>query len=149
MTRSFHEEYGFKSLVIGRATLSATANSKIVTLREIPNLNEQDVFLPTLLKIAEEFKGRKLLLLACGDDYAKLIINNKPQLTPYFSVPYIDKALMERLVLKENFYDICEQYDFAYPKTTLCTFENKDTFTIDFPYPIIIKASNSVAYWSC
>ena len=62
MARSFHEEYGIKSLVLGRAALSATANSKILTLREIPNLNEQEVFLPAILKIAEEFKGRKLLL---------------------------------------------------------------------------------------
>ncbi len=149
MARSFHEAYGIKSLVLGRAALSATANSKILTLREIPNLNTQEVFLPTVLKIAEEFKGRKLLLLACGDDYAKLIINNKPELTPHFAVPYMGRELMERLVLKENFYEICEQYEFAYPKTTLCTFDNKDTFTIDFEYPIIIKASNSVAYWNC
>ena len=149
MARSFHEEYGVKSLVLGRAALSATANSEILTIREIPKLNEQEVFMPALLKIAEEFKGRKLLLLACGDDYAKLIINNKTELTSHFSIPYMDKELMERLVLKENFYDICEQYNFAYPKTTLCTFENKVTFAIDFPYPIIIKASNSVAYWNC
>lgn len=149
MARSFHEEYGIKSLVLGRATLSATANSKILTLREIPDLNTQEVFLSTLLKIAEEFKGRKLLLLACGDDYAKLIIYNKPQLTPYFSVPYIDEKLMERLVLKENFYEICEEYNFAYPKTILCTYENKDSLVMDFAYPIIIKASNSVAYWNC
>lgn len=149
MARSFHEEYGVKSLVLGRATLSATANSKIVSIREIPKLNEQEVFMSAILKVAEEFKGRKLLLLACGDDYAKLIINNKAKLLPHFSVPYIDKELMERLVLKENFYDICKQYDFAYPKTNLCTFENKETFTMDFPYPIIIKASNSVAYWNC
>ncbi len=149
MARSFHEEYGIQSLVLGRAALSATSHSKILQLREIPNLNEQDVFLPAILKVAEEFKGRKLLLLACGDDYAKLIINNKPALTPYFSIPYIDQVLMDRLLLKENFYDICEQYSFSYPKTALCTVENKDTFEMDFIYPIIIKASNSVAYWNC
>lgn len=149
MARSFHEAYGIKSLVVGRAALTATANSKILEIREIPKLNEQEVFLPAILKLAEEFKGRKLLLLACGDDYAKLIISNKDKLTPYYSVPYIDQSLMEKIVLKENFYKICEQYDFAYPKTALCTFENKDTFAMDFSYPIIIKASNSVAYWNC
>lgn len=149
MARSFHEEYGIKSLVLGRAALTATSNSKILEIREIPNLNEQAVFLPAVLKIAEEFKGRKLLLLACGDDYAKLIIHNKEELSKHFSVPYIDQSLMERVILKENFYKICEQYNFAYPKTTLCTYETKDSFEIDFSYPIIIKASNSVAYWNC
>lgn len=149
MARSFHKEYEIKSLVLGRATLSATDKSNILSLREIPDLNKQDVFLPAILKIAEEFKGRKLLLLACGDDYAKLLINNRDLLTPHFIVPVIDNELMERLVLKENFYKVCEEYDFAYPKTTICTYKTKDTFTIDFAYPIIIKASNSVAYWNC
>jgi len=149
MARSFHEEYGINSLVLGRAVLSATADSKILSLREIPNLNKQETFVPAILKIAEEFKGRKLLLLACGDDYARLIINNKSALEPYFELPYIDKKLKDRLVLKENFYNICDEYDLAYPKTSICTFETKDEFTPGFDYPIIIKPSNSVAYWNC
>ncbi|MFJ7936601.1 ATP-grasp domain-containing protein [Sporosarcina sp. NPDC096371] len=149
MARSFHEAYGIKPLILGRAKLTATENSKILHFRAIPRLNEQDVFLPAILKIASEFKGQKLLLLACGDDYAKLIITNKSKLTPHFAVPYIDQKLMERIVLKENFYNVCEEFNFAYPKTALCTYETKDTFTIDFNYPIIIKASNSVAYWNC
>lgn len=149
MARSFHEEYGIKSLVLGRASLTATSNSKILELREIPSLNEQEVFLPALLKVAKELEGRKLLLLACGDDYAKLIINNKEALSEHFLVPYMDKSLMEKIVLKESFYEMCEQFDFAYPKTALCTYETKDSFEMDFTYPIIIKASNSVAYWNC
>lgn len=149
MARSFHEAYGLKPLVLGRSKLSATQNSDILTFRVIPNLNEPDVFLPAMLKIAEEYKGQKLLLLACGDDYAKLIIKNKEQLSSYFAVPYIDEKLMDRIVLKENFYAICEQYGFSYPKTELCTYDNYKTFTFNFSYPIIIKASNSVAYWNC
>lgn len=148
MARSFYEAYGIKPLVLGRANLTATQNSSILTFKVIPDLNEDDVFLPSLLKIAEEHKGQKLLLLACGDDYAKLIIKNKEQLEPYFAVPYIDEQLMERIVLKENFYAICEQYGFSYPKTELCTYANYKTFNPDFTYPIIIKASNSVAYWN-
>ena len=149
MARAFHEAYGLKPLVLGRMNLSATQDSKILDFQVIPHLNEQDVFVPALIKVAGQHADKKLLLLACGDDYAKLIIKNKEQLSEYFAVPYIDEKLMDRIVLKENFYDICEQYGFAYPKTSLCTFENKDTFTIDFMYPIIIKASNSVEYWNC
>nr|WP_186763840.1 ATP-grasp domain-containing protein [Planomicrobium sp. CPCC 101079] len=148
MARAFHEAYGIKPLVLGRANLTATQNSSILTFKVIPNLNEDDVFLPALLKIAEEHKAQKLLLLACGDDYAKLIVKNKENLVPYFAVPYIDEKLMDRIVLKENFYNICEQYGFSYPQTELCTFANYKTFKFDFSYPIIIKASNSVAYWN-
>src|SRR5690625_2544589 len=80
MARSFHEEYGIKSLVLGRAALSATANSKIISLRIVYGLNKQETFLSTMQTIADEFKGKKLLLLACGDDYARLIIQNKETL---------------------------------------------------------------------
>lgn len=149
MARAFHKEYGIKSLVLGRSSLTPTKNSKIITLREIDHFNTQDVFLSTLLEIANEFKNRKLLLLACGDDYAKLIIHNKQILEQHFLLPFIDKDLMDKIVLKENFYAMCEKYGFKYPKTTLCTYETKDQFDIDFSYPIIIKPSNSVAYWNC
>ncbi|MFC4410157.1 carboxylate--amine ligase [Chungangia koreensis] len=149
MARAFHEAYGIKPLVLGRANLTATQDSKILNFRVIPNLNEQDYFIPALKQIAEEFKDQNLLLLACGDDYAKLIIKNKPTLKSYFAIPYIDEDLMDRIVLKENFYEMCEKYSFAYPKTTLCTFDTRHSFTFDFDYPIIIKASNSVEYWKC
>ncbi|MHA6260263.1 carboxylate--amine ligase [Sporosarcina sp. CAU 1771] len=149
MARSFHEEYGIRPLVLGRAIVSATGNSKILEFREFPDLNEEKVFLHTVMGLTEEFKGRKLLLLACGDDYAELIINNRPQLEQHFIVPYIDKDLKDRLLLKENFYKICDEYGFPYPKTTLCTFENKENLQMDFTYPIIIKPSNSVAYYNC
>lgn len=149
MARSFHEEYGMKSLVLGRAHLSATADSKILEFREIHDLNTPKVFVPALLKIAEEFKGRKLLLLGCGDDYVKLIITNKDALASHFEMPYIDAALQDKIILKENFYKVCEKYDIAYPKTALVTYETKDNFKVDFTYPIIIKASNSVEYWKC
>jgi len=149
MARAFHEAYGLKPLVLGRMNLTATQDSNILEFQVIPHLNEQEVFVPALIQIANEHKNKKLLLLACGDDYAKLIIKNKEELLPHFSVPYIDEELMNRIVLKENFYKMCEQYGFSYPKTSLCTFETKDSFTIDFNYPIIIKASNSVEYYNC
>lgn len=149
MARAFHEAYGIKPLVLGRASLTATQDSSILEFRTIPDLTDEDRFVPALVEVAKEFSHLKLLLLACGDDYAKLIIKNKPQLTSYFAVPYIDEELMNRLVLKENFYEICEQYGFSYPKTTICTYENYREFDPDFAYPIIIKASNSVAYWAC
>lgn len=89
------------------------------------------------------------MLLACGDDYAKLIIKNKPVLQQYFTVPYIDESLMDQILLKENFYKMCEKYNFKYPGTTTVTADNYEDFTPPFDYPIILKASNSVAYWAC
>ncbi|RKJ35617.1 ATP-grasp domain-containing protein, partial [Butyricicoccus sp. 1XD8-22] len=149
MARAFYEAYGIKPLVLGRSHLTATQDSSILNFKEIANLNQQDVFVPALEKIAKQYSDKKLLLLACGDDYAKLIIKNKPALQQYFTVPYIDEALMDKILLKENFYKMCEKYEFKYPGTTTVTAENYKDFTPPFEYPIILKASNSVAYWAC
>jgi len=149
MARAFYEAYGIKPLILGRSHLTATQDSRILNFKEIKNLNQQEVFVPALEKIAEQYSNKKLLLLACGDDYAKLIIKNKAELEKHFTVPYIDESLMDQILLKENFYKMCEKYDFKYPGTTTVTAENYQEFTPPFEYPIILKASNSVAYWAC
>ncbi|RHW34725.1 ATP-grasp domain-containing protein [Lysinibacillus yapensis] len=149
MARAFYEAYRIKPLVLGRSHLTATQDSRILHFQEIKNLNSQEVFVSALEKVAKQYPDKKLLLLACGDDYAKLIIKNKPALEKHFTVPYIDESLMDQILLKENFYKMCDQYNFKYPGTTTVTAENYQDFTPPFEYPIILKASNSVAYWAC
>lgn len=149
MARAFYEAYGIKPLVLGRSHLTATQDSSILHFKEIANLNEQETFVPAMEEVAKQYNDKKLLLLACGDDYAKLIIKNKPQLQKYFTVPYIDETLMDQILLKENFYKMCEKYNFKYPGTTTVTADNYENFTPPFEYPIILKASNSVEYWAC
>ena len=149
MARAFYEAYGIKPLVLGRAHLTATQDSRILQFKQIDHLNEQEHFLPAMEKVAKELEGKNLLLLACGDDYAKLIIKNKPVLQQWYTVPYIDESLMDEILLKENFYKMCEKYNFKYPGTTTVTAENYEQFIPPFEYPIILKASNSVEYWAC
>ena len=149
MARAFYEAYGIKPLVLGRAPLTATQDSRILQFKQIDHLNEQEFFVPAMEKVAKDLEGKNLLLLACGDDYAKLIIKNKPVLQQWYTVPYIDESLMDQILLKENFYKMCEKYDFKYPGTTTVTAENYEEFTPPFEYPIILKASNSVEYWAC
>ena len=149
MARAFYEAYGLKPLVLGRSHLTPTQDSRILHFQQIENLNSQDVFVGAMEKVAAQYPDKKLLLLACGDDYAKLIIKNKPALQQWFTVPYIDESLMDQILLKENFYKMCEKYQFKYPGTTTVTAEDYESFVPPFDYPIILKASNSVEYWAC
>ncbi len=149
MARAFYEAYGLKPLVLGRSHLTPTQDSRILHFQQIENLNSQDVFVGAMEKVAAQYPDKKLLLLACGDDYAKLIIKNKPALQQWFTVPYIDESLMDQILLKENFYKMCEKYQFKYPGTTTVTAEDYESFIPPFDYPIILKASNSVEYWAC
>lgn len=162
MARAFYEEYRIKSMLlensnkmkgIGRFILGsqeiATQNSRILNCVEVEGLDDPEFFVPTLEKVAQQLPNKKLILLVCEDNYAKLVIKNKQALQKYFIVPYTEQTVMNQIILKENFYKICEEYNLKYPKTIMVSYKNYETVYVPFEYPIIIKASNSVEYWKC
>ncbi|MBQ3875971.1 MAG: hypothetical protein II796_00365 [Oscillospiraceae bacterium] len=151
MARAFYEEYDIKSLAIGELQLMPTKNSAIVNTRIIENFSQADVFLAGLKKIAAEFKSKfsKLLLIACGDTYVKLVINNKKSLQQDFVVPYIDAEIFERLAEKEAFYSTCKEYGLDFPKTFIISKQNKDSIDLPFLFPVALKPSNSMKWLNC
>ena len=150
MARSFYEAYGLKSLAIGKGALVATANSRIVSVEvQEPRLEEDDVFVETLRKFADRFPGRTLLLVPCGDNYIKLLVRNQDKLRDCYRFECISENLLMRLSMKESFYRVCEEYGFSFPKTDSCTAQNYKEHRPAFGFPMIIKPSNSVAYWNC
>lgn len=152
MARSFHEEYGISSVAVGKGILGPCTASKIVKVEVVePNLEDDAVFVKTLLGFAERYEGsgKKLLLVPCGDNYIKLLVRNQDKLRGVYEFECIDEDLLMRLSIKESFYEVCQEHGFSFPKTTTCTFENHQDLELPFDFPVIIKPSNSVAYWNC
>lgn len=152
MARSFHEEYGISSAAIGKGILGPCTASKIVKVEVVePNLEDDQVFVKTLLDFAKRYEnsGRKLLLVPCGDNYIKLLVRNQEKLRGVYEFECIDEELLMRLSIKESFYEVCREHGFSFPKTTTCTYENHKDLELPFDFPVIIKPSNSVAYWNC
>lgn len=151
MARSFHEAYGLTSVAIGKGRLGATSNSRIVTVEVVePRLEEDEVFCKTLIDFAGRYpKDLPLLLVPCGDNYVKLLARNQDALRDYYRFVTIDEPLLMQLGTKETFYALCEQHGFAFPKTTTVTVNNYENFELPFDLPVVIKPSNSVAYWNC
>lgn len=151
MARSFHEAYGIPSVAIGKGRLGATSNSRIVSVQVVePNLEDDKVFCDTLIQFASRYpKEQTLLLVPCGDNYIKLLVRNQDKLRPYYRFECISEELLMRLSIKESFYEVCTEHGFAFPKTTTCSYENYKTVKLPFDFPVIIKPSNSVAYWNC
>lgn len=97
MARSFHEAYGVKSVAVGKARLSATSDSRIVTVEAVePNLEEDAVFCDTLIRFAARYPGKELLLVPCGDNYIKLLVRNQEALRPYYRFECIGEDLLMR-----------------------------------------------------
>ena len=152
MARSFHEEYGIPSVAIGKGILGPCTASKIVTVEVVePNLEDDEVFVSTLLQFAKRYEnsGKKLLLVPCGDNYIKLLVRNQDKLRGIYEFECISEELLMKLSIKESFYQVCTEHGFSFPKTTTCSYEDHENLELPFDFPVIIKPSNSVAYWNC
>ena len=104
MARSFHEAYGIKSVAVGKGRLNATSHSRIVSVEEVePNLEDDKVFVDTLLRFAKRYPGRTLLLVPCGDNYTKLLARYQDKLRGAYAFTCIDEPLLTQLGIKENF----------------------------------------------
>lgn len=152
MARSFHEQYGIASVAIGKGVLGVCTASKIVSVEVTePNLEDDETFVRTLLQFAKRYEGsgKKLLLVPCGDNYIKLLVRNQDKLRGTYEFECISEELLMRLSIKESFYEVCTEHGFAFPQTTTCSYENYKNIELPFDFPVIIKPSNSVAYWNC
>lgn len=150
MARAFHEEYGTKSLMIARARAGVTGKglTNLFEYIENPTLDESESFLATLNDVmAQHGQNKKLILIGCADHYVRLIVENKSTLLASgYIVPYSSKSVLDNITLKENFYTLCDRYNVEYPMTFIYKPWMNYEINYDFPYPLVLKASDSVAY---
>jgi len=149
LVRSFYEEYQIKSLAVSMSKGGPVVMSGLCENLYYDNLESVEVLLPTLMEIGEKYgKNKKLIVLGCGDWYVRILIENKAMLSKHYIVPYIDEALMNRIVLKDKFYEIMEELGIPYPKTFVYDCKERTPLPdkFDFDYPIIAKTANSALY---
>lgn len=154
MAKAFHMAYGIKSLVVGQGELFTTSQSKICDVKIIPNFADPELFATHLLDLATTLKttAEHLILVASSDGYVELIVDNKPQLSKSYIVPFIDGALMRTLNSKEGFYEICEEYGLNYPQTKVIYPDvldelHKTVNDLQLGYPVVLKPSDSMRYF--
>lgn len=148
--RCFHEAYGVQSIVLASQNQKYMSTSRFCEYRVVPGIDRESVLLPYLVTLGRQLaQERKIpLLLGVGDWYVRLISQNKAQLSPWFTVPYIDFPLLDRITQKDEFYHICERLNIPYPRTWEVDCSDPDA-TVDarsFTYPLIAKPSNSALY---
>ncbi len=147
LARSFHQAYGIRSLANSMVRSRLCADSVIIENKIVPDMDREETFLRTLTQIGQERGDKKLLLLACGDWYVRMIVEHRAQLEPYYIIPYIQEELLNRLVLKDSFYQICEEVGVPYPKTYVYDCQNPpDKLELPFSFPVIAKPASSAQY---
>ncbi|GFZ27693.1 carboxylate--amine ligase [Lactobacillus corticis] len=154
MARSFNEEYGIKVKALADVQLAATRYSKIVEVETHPGFSSDPEFMNVMKQKMEVYRSHQepVILIACGDGYAELLAKHKDELSEVFVVPYIDYDLLEKLISKEGFYEIAEQYGLPYPKTkivTMADYQAENYLSLPFPYPVELKPEDPVAWLKC
>lgn len=148
VARAFHQEYGVKSIAMGKYHLGATKDSKIIDFSVFEKMGDETALVSHLLdlgfKLREE--GYTPILMGCTDEYAEFIIDHRDALSAKFITPYIDKTLKDQLIEKELFYQMCEEHGLDYPKTHVFN-KGDEVRDFGFKYPLILKASDSISFF--
>ncbi len=147
MSRAFYEEYGVKSIVIGKVNTGPSCNSRIIDFKAVAEMDKQEVFIKTIGELTARYPDKKIILMGCGDNYVEVIIKNRAQLGENIITPYVDEELMDRLLTKLEFYRICDRYGIDYPGTFIYDSSMQDDFVLPFGFPVIVKPSNGIKYW--
>lgn len=148
--RCFWEAYAAKSIMLAADDIKSVSRSKFCDYRVVKGIDTAEVLVSTLSELGEELvgEGKVPVLVGCGDHYARLISQHKPELENWFYVTYIDFDLLDEITQKENFYRICDKLGIPYPRTVFLDCSDPDAPCDDggFSYPLIAKPSNSAAY---
>ncbi len=149
IARSFHEAYGVKSVILARRALSATMNSTIVHYAVLEErLEEDEVFVQTLIRFAENSGEKTRILIPCSDYYARLAARHAEKLQSYYHFALSDEETLVSLAQKENFYAMCEKFSLSYPVTYEFDPKNEKP-ALPFDFPLVLKPADSASYWNC
>lgn len=151
MARSFNEEYGIKVKALADSQLAPTRYSKIVSVELHQGFSEDPTFMEVMRDQMKIYQNHQepVILIACGDGYAELLSKHKEELEATFIVPYIDYDLLKKLISKEGFYQIAEEYGLPYPKTKIVTvadYQAENYLKLPFDYPIELKPEDPVSW---
>jgi len=151
MSISFHEEYGIKPVVVGKAPIPYTEGSTIIDkFYYTERIDDDDFFVDYLKDLAKKYKKdyENLLLIGTNDSYVTFIIENKEALADDFEFSYPDAELVPELFLKKNFYRLCAEYGLEAPLTYFYSCADPEPFNEEVPFPLIVKPSNGIEYYN-
>ena len=148
LARAFHEAYGIKALVLSQKSSRLCGDSVILHNRAVSSIEEEESLLAELSAVSERNPNKRFLLLACGDWYVRIISEHKKELEAQrYLIPYVDAALLDQLVLKDRFYELCEQTGVPYPRTVIYDCQNPPArLEVPFEFPVVAKPASSAAY---
>ena len=147
VARAFHEAYGLRSICFGKFPSGPAYQSAIIDYRVCAENEDAAHFCENVWAVAKAHPDKTILLVACGDSYVKLAAEHQESFPKNVIAPYVSGELISRLIHKERFYELCQEYGIDYPDTFIYRPDMGHDFTLPFGAPYICKPSNGVSYW--
>ena len=147
VARAFHEAYGVKSIAYGKFHTFPCAFSAIIDYRTCPENEEDEVFLRHVNEVCAQLPDKTVLVIGCGDSYVQLAARYKDQMPANAIAPYIPGDLLDRLINKEYFYQLCDEHGIDHPATFIYDKSMGHDFDLPWGPPYIAKPADGVAYW--
>lgn len=145
IARVLNDNYGLIPTLFCQKALRATDNSKILDRKIIDNFSDEKIFVDSLLAYGKNNEDKNLFLIACGDEYSKLLSSNKEVISKFYKFNTPSRKLNARLENKVDFYKTCEDLNIPYPKYKLIN--NSDNLDdLGMTFPLILKPNDSISY---
>ena len=149
VARAFHEAYGVRSVAYGKYPSFPCFGTAIMDYRICADNENDKAFLSNVKQVCGEFPDKTVLVIGCGDSYVQLCARYRDQMPSNAVAPYISEALLNTLINKERFYELCDKYGIEHPATFIYDKAMGREFTLPWGPPYIAKPADSVAYWAC
>ena len=151
LVRTFHAAYGVRPLVVNMTRGGPVGLSRLCDHEFVDGFEDPEVFVETLARVGREHGGPDrppLLLIAAGDWYVRMIIEHKDRLAEWFTIPYIDLGLLDRIVRKDVFYGILDEVGVPYPATVVLDMsaDAGEEDGLPFEFPVVAKPADSSLY---
>ena len=147
MARAFYESYGVQSHVFGKYATGPCWKSRIVSFHHVPAIEQPPLFLAQMRQLADKNPDKALLVLGCGDNYVRLAASCKDALPPNAVTSYMDLQELDRFMLKDRFYDLCDTLGVDRPATVIYRDLDSALPALPFDYPVIVKPADSGDYF--
>lgn len=147
LARSFRELFGVKACVFGKYPSGPCMGSTILNFTVDCNLETPEVLERYLFGLAAS-TGKMVLALGVGDGYVRLLSACKDRAPQNVVIPYLDNDELDRYIVKERFYELCDEHGIAHPKTFVYRLGRDTPGDVPIAYPLVVKPSDSADYFA-
>jgi D-aspartate ligase len=144
LARAFHEEYGVRSTVVSIVRTRNMRYSRILTNVVEPELDDPDAMVRTIRDIAAR-SDSPVIVVTCVDWYVRALAEHRAKIEDVAVVPYTTVDLLDRVMDKERFSELCVELGVPHPRTVV-RHGGEDVGELDLAFPIIAKPGDNSAW---